>query len=750
MDGMTTGQIVGSIGGAIIGGMLGGYPGAMLGMSIGGLVGGWVDPPPAPEPDPLGDLGLNTYVHNAPVPLAYGQNKVYGGCIWIGDMGSQIDEGGSKKNPEYTPQMWVEFAIAHCEGPCEEILGYWINDQNIEEVDEGMSFTFRSYLGTTTQTPDGSISSFLDGSNISAPGYIHTCYTYVYAFYDGGYYSSIPNFSAEIRGFLCESGEEDANPIRVLYDFMTNARYGLGMSTEYFDGDPDTADTSWYIAAAYCDETVSYEDEEGTTITEPRFRYSNVFTTRIKAFDIVNDILQTCRGIIAWSQGLLFIKIENENEEIINHYSDSYTIEFTSSGGSTTSVSVGTISEPDRFWEGAYLSFIVDGITYSEMVLAQGAGAFTLVDPLPIAAPSGVTVLVTKDNIKEGTFNWLKASESEKSSVIRLEYINRAYLDANTNEESNQYLTDVVEHEQPETYIDLENNNDIRIRQIKLNGIKRRSQAMRMARWFGECNSYLSFYCDFITDVVGYFHTVGDIVTITHQSVGWEAKEFRIIGMEEMGNDEIKLRCLEYNRTIYSDDIGAVVTPTTTMTPSLYTQPPIISSFVAVQSTVEGENRIYLYFSRPENTPWFSGVQVWVRRGAGGDWTQEVMINSVRSSVELSADIDDTVTTIGFDPTTLSGQFTDGGAFYIGNELIEYGSIVDEDFINCVRGAGSTTATAHSTGDRCFLYASDGVPYFLYADSDVGITLYIRLVSTTISGISADFDSSPEVSLLVV
>ena len=68
-------------------------------------------------------------------------------------------------------------------------------------------------------------------------------------------WQTVPNFAAEIKAILTESGEEDANPIRVLYDFMTNDMIWLfNFLLIVFDGDPDTADSSWKIASDYCDE----------------------------------------------------------------------------------------------------------------------------------------------------------------------------------------------------------------------------------------------------------------------------------------------------------------------------------------------------------------------------------------------------------------------------------------------------------------------------------------------------------------
>lgn len=746
MSDMTTGQLIGSIGGTIIGGYFGGFQGAMLGMSIGGMIGGWVDPPDAPAPPPLGDLGINTYVHNAPVTIAYGQLKLYGGCLWIGDMGTAMGEGGSKKNPEYSPQMWLEFAVAHCEGETTEFLKYWINDKVVSELaEEGMTFSFTSYYGTATQSVDPNIDAFLAGNEAPAVPFIYTSYTYVYAYWDGGYFSSVPNFSAEIKALLCESGEEDANPIRVVYDFLTDDRYGANVPLEMFNGDPDTADSSWKIAADYCDESVSYVDGDGVTQNEARFRYSNAFDARVKGFDIVKDILQTCRGIIYWNQGYLDVKIENESETVTAYYSDEYTVDFTEGGSSTVSrIYVdSTITESAGFWEGAHLSFEIDGITYSEMVNAQGTNYFDLVDDLSIAPTSGITIKVTKDNIKEGTFSWKKSSGYDKYTNIRVEFVNRKFIDeANGGVVSNEYIWDVVEHETPEVYTE-----ELNQQQIRLQGIKRKSQAMRMAKWYADCSSYLNYYCEFSTDMVGYFHTVGDIIGVTYSPLGWSEKEFRIVGMEEIDNDEIKLRCLEYSRYIYGDEITQVITTSTSTIPSVYASPDDVERVHVVQDSTE--NMIYINFKRPDDNNWWVGAQIWRKIGVNGEYELVGQVAKHTSSIKLyTGGIDSSQTTVPFDSTTLYGAFPDTGEFWIEDELISYTSINDtlNQFEGCTRGSN---ASAHVDTEYCHLKETT-LPYVTFDSSFIGTTWYFKLVSTTITGTPSVFADATEVSITLV
>lgn len=749
MSQMSSGQILGSVAGAVIGGIIGNVPGAMIGASLGGLIGGWIDPPPAPEPPPAGNMSLNSYVHNAPVPLAYGQNKIYGGCLWIGDINVTMREGGSKKSPEYTPNMSLEFAIGICEGPVISFEQYWFNEHNNadppDDMSEGMRFEPTEYLGTGSQSADPDMASYLSGTNAPATGYIYTAYFYVDAHIYGGYFNSIPNCAVDAKCLLTESGEKDANPIRCLYDFLTNERYGVCIDTALFDGDPDTVDTSWYTASAYCDEIVSYEDGDGATINEPRFRYSNIFNQRVSGFDIIKDMVQSCRAILSWSQGLLFVKIENGNETVDGYFTDEYIVELIATGSSTVDRIYFTtsISESSGFWEAAIVSFKVGERTIEEVIDLQGTDYVDVIDSLPQAPTNGTTIKLTKDNIKEGTFNWNKTSKRDKKNSVRIEFINRTWYDEEKSAEVDEYQWDVVEHEEPSIYADdpyigqTPNESNANEIQIRLGGVKRKSQAMRMAKWYAEFNTYIDYYCEFCVDHIGYLYKIGDIIGVSHSQMGWVEKKFRIVGMEEIENDEIKFMCLEYNENIYSDDIGIVYTTGISQVKSVLDEPPDLGNFHAVQD--ETENRIYLLSESPSSYAWFIGTRVYYRTNPGDAYQYLTQYAELASNVKLLSAINATQTVIPFDSTTLFGSFPSAGEFWIDDELISYTSIddINDEFEGCVRGSNAST---HDATDYCWL-KENTTPYFNFSAADIGQTYYLLAVAYNVVGITSDKSS---------
>jgi predicted phage tail protein len=85
------------------------------------------------------------------------------------------------------------------------------------------------------------------------------------------------------------------NPAWVLYDVLTNPRYGLGEKIA------ESAVDKWalYSIAQYCDELVP----DGFGGTEPRFTFNGVLNEREDAYRVMNAIASCFRGMIYWGAG---------------------------------------------------------------------------------------------------------------------------------------------------------------------------------------------------------------------------------------------------------------------------------------------------------------------------------------------------------------------------------------------------------------------------------------------------------------
>ena len=180
-----------------------------------------------------------------------------------------MENEGSSKSPSYTQVYFADFAVAVSEGPINSYKEYFLNDDSLDDISEDdlIDLDFYPYYGIESQSIDSLISENLSGQTADGLPFIYTAYVVVSG--KIGTSNSLPTFSSEIDGILTESGEEDANPVKILYDLLTNSRYGAGLDSSILDGSPTTSG-SWKTASDFCDVLV----DDGAGGTHPRFRYS--------------------------------------------------------------------------------------------------------------------------------------------------------------------------------------------------------------------------------------------------------------------------------------------------------------------------------------------------------------------------------------------------------------------------------------------------------------------------------------------
>jgi predicted phage tail protein len=85
------------------------------------------------------------------------------------------------------------------------------------------------------------------------------------------------------------------NPAWVMYDMLTNSRYGLGDDIDASQVDK----AALYQIGIYCDELV----DDGKGGEEPRFTLNAVITQRKEAYTVLNAIASVFRGMAFWSAG---------------------------------------------------------------------------------------------------------------------------------------------------------------------------------------------------------------------------------------------------------------------------------------------------------------------------------------------------------------------------------------------------------------------------------------------------------------
>jgi len=85
------------------------------------------------------------------------------------------------------------------------------------------------------------------------------------------------------------------NPAWIVYDLLTNERYGMGIPETYIDR------YSFYNAAVYNDVIIS----DGDGGLEPRFQFDGLINTREDAWNVIQSVAAVCRSVVMEGGGVI-------------------------------------------------------------------------------------------------------------------------------------------------------------------------------------------------------------------------------------------------------------------------------------------------------------------------------------------------------------------------------------------------------------------------------------------------------------
>jgi hypothetical protein len=217
----------------------------------------------------------------------------------------------------------------------------------------------------------------------------------------------------------------------------------------------------------------------------------------------------------------------------------------------------------------------------------------------------------TMDNIVADSFSYSKASLKEIPNRIRVEWI---------DPESNWEQADISYDNE----VDQEERGDVLTRTITLYGVTRPGQAGREARFYHDSGYICSTFCEFRVGIDSLHCEVGDVVKVSHDVPGWTEKQFRILEIQEEENDEMVLRCREYNSAIYHDR-GSVYTPgRATTLPNPNAPPASVRNLTLVEEHKQLPDgtwipQIRVEWELPDDIVWRAG-NVWLSSDNGASW----------------------------------------------------------------------------------------------------------------------------------
>lgn len=232
-----------------------------------------------------------------PVPLLYGTVKLAGNRIW--------QNGSSDAN--------IKRIVAFAEG---EITGFTDIRLNDLETKKVVGCKIEKFYGTLNQGLPSMVTLNKVGSLRNIAYLAITCNKSDKI--DINYNLTAVVQGRKIRVYTTTSNynvKYSENPAWVLFDFLTSYNgLGIALNNNCEVDDSLVAQlfdlNSFIESAAYCDEQITYIDNEGNVRTTPRFTFNMIFDSQTSARDLIDEIYRSCRGGLFTHNGKLQFKID--------------------------------------------------------------------------------------------------------------------------------------------------------------------------------------------------------------------------------------------------------------------------------------------------------------------------------------------------------------------------------------------------------------------------------------------------------
>lgn len=238
----------------------------------------------------LSGVLVNKNSNIEPIPVIYGKRRVGGTRVFVS---TQDAANGD-------PNEFLYICLVLCEGEVESIESIEIDETPI--TDDRFNYTdavtINKHYGTDSQTVDTLLQEANSDwtSNHRLRG---VAYLAVRLKYNSDAFSGIPNITALVEGKKVYDPRTSTtgystNPALCIRDYLTNARYGKGLSTDVIDDD------AFETAANDCDASVTYWSggDSGKI-----FECNMVLDTGDTVFNNLTKMLLGCRGFLPYRQG---------------------------------------------------------------------------------------------------------------------------------------------------------------------------------------------------------------------------------------------------------------------------------------------------------------------------------------------------------------------------------------------------------------------------------------------------------------
>ena len=283
----------------------------------------WIFRPKTPEIPDFGDsyqdnfekgILLNKQSNDASIPVVYGERLVGGTRVFVETSGSDntylyvcliLSEGEISDITEILiddkPVTWSADLADNTQVTVNS------SDTNFYKNSESL-ITVEPHFGTDGQSASSLLSTLSNwGSNHKLSG---LAYLAIRLKWNQDVFSGVPKIQAKVQGkkvvsynssLVAQTASYKTNPAWCLLDYLTNARYGKGLSVNEMDLQ------TFYDASLICETQVTpYSGGSDINI----FDINTALDTSLSIIDNVRELLKGCRGYLPYTGGKYQLIIE--------------------------------------------------------------------------------------------------------------------------------------------------------------------------------------------------------------------------------------------------------------------------------------------------------------------------------------------------------------------------------------------------------------------------------------------------------
>jgi len=240
--------------------------------------------------DAMAGVLINKESNIEPIPVIYGTRRVGGVRVFVS---TKNVSGGD-------PNEFLYIALVLAEGEVDAITNIHIDDNPISDSKYSGLYTINVHTGADNQDYDSLLAEANAGwttdHKLSGVAYLA-----IKLKWNSDVFQGVPDITALVRGrkvydprLPSAANAYSTNPALCLRDYMTNARFGKGLSASVID------DVAFSAAATDCDETVTFYTEGETGKI---FETNAVLQTDETLFSNIEKMLMGCRGFLPYTQG---------------------------------------------------------------------------------------------------------------------------------------------------------------------------------------------------------------------------------------------------------------------------------------------------------------------------------------------------------------------------------------------------------------------------------------------------------------